>query len=69
MSCNATEALEERLEIRKGNGNSQPKDGFKSRRVEKDQIVSDEAHKNIHNHNILGETNIFQPGYNSECVW
>lgn len=50
-------------------GTLNQKMGFKSRRVEKDQIVSDEAHKNIHNHNILGETNIFQPGYNSECVW
>jgi len=51
-------------------GTVNQKTGFKSRRVEKgDQIVSDEAHKNINNHNILGETNIFQPGYNSECVW
>lgn len=50
-------------------GTLNQKMGFKSRRVEKDQIVSDEAHKNIHNHNILGETNIFQPGYNSERVW
>lgn len=50
-------------------GTVNQKMGFKSRRVEKDQIVSDEAHKNIHNHNILGETNIFQPGFNSECVW
>ena len=43
-------------------GTVNQKMGFKSGTVEKgDQIVSDEAHENIHNHNVLGETDIFQP--------
>lgn len=56
LSCNATEALQERLEIRKGNGNCQPKDGIQIKESgERPDCFWDEAHKNIHNHNILGE--------------